>query len=45
MYNIRNDIVSGSHLLFEDNKWIRVADSQNSNKIEYDSDKIIYCLN
>jgi len=35
MYLINGDIVSGSHLIFENDKWIRVADSPNAEEIMY----------
>ena len=44
MYNYNNIIVSSTHLVKENNKWIRIADSDLSRKIDkYHSPKI-YCL-
>jgi hypothetical protein len=43
MYNYNNIIVSGSHLVNENNKWIRVEDSKISYRINYKK-KYIYCL-
>ena len=43
MYNYNNIIVSGSHLVYENNKWIRIEDSNISYKINYKK-KYIYCL-
>jgi len=43
MYNYKDIIVSGSHLINEDNKWLRVEDSKLSYKINYKK-KYIYCL-
>ncbi len=43
MYNYNNIIVSGSHLVKENNKWIRVEDSNQGYKINYKK-KYIYCL-
>lgn len=44
MYYYNNVIVSGSHLVKENNKWIRVIDSKNSIYIESYNKKYIYCL-
>lgn len=43
MYNYDNIIVSGSHCVFENNKWIRVSDSKIAEKIEFEK-PFIYCL-
>ena len=43
MYNYNNIIVSGSHLVKENNNWIRVSDSKISTKLDTYNDKI-YCL-
>ena len=43
MFNYKGIIVSGSHLVYENNSWIRVEDSEHSFKIVY-SDNFIYCL-
>ena len=43
MYNYNGIIISGSHLVKENNKWIRIADSKISFPIKY-LDKYIYCL-
>lgn len=44
LYNYKNIIVSGSHLVYENNKWIRVKDSEYA--IPFKSNvKYIYCLN
>ena len=43
MYNYNNIIVSGSHLVFENNVWLRVSDSISANKTIY-TGKYIYCL-
>ena len=42
MYNYKNIIVSGEHLVYEE-KWIRVKESKYSKKINYNKD-YIYCL-
>lgn len=42
MYNYKNIIVSGEHLVYE-NKWIKVKESKYSEKIDYNKD-YIYCL-
>lgn len=44
MYNYFDIIVSGSHLVQENNKWIRIEESEFSKKIDY-KNKFIYCLN
>ena len=43
MYNYKDIIVSGSHLINEDGKWLRIEDSRLSYKINYKK-KYIYCL-
>ena len=43
MYNYNGTIVSGSHLINENGKWLRVEDSHMSYKIKYNK-KYIYCL-
>ena len=44
LFNYKNIIVSGSHLVYENNNWIRVKDSEYS--IPFKSNvKYIYCLN
>ena len=43
MYNYNDILVSGSHCVFENNKWIRVADSLIAKEIKYDK-PFIYCL-
>tara|TARA_Y100000385_G_scaffold279066_2_gene328243 strand:- start:10748 stop:12172 length:1425 start_codon:yes stop_codon:yes gene_type:complete len=45
MYNINNILVSGSHLVNLDNKWLRVEECKNAMKIDSKNDKYIYCLN
>lgn len=45
MFKINNTIVSGSHLIFFNKKWIRVEDCKLAKPIEYNKNKIIYCLN
>lgn len=44
MYNYKNTLVSGSHLIFESNQWKRVEDSLQAQKVEYDESKILHCL-
>ena len=44
MYSLNNVIVSGSHSLKEENRWIKVEDHAESVKIDY-NEKYIYCLN
>lgn len=44
MYKYRDIIVSGSHLVYEKGKYIRVADSILSKKIKNYKENIIYCL-
>lgn len=44
MYKYKNDIVSGSHLVLENNKWLRVENSVLSEKINKYNNKYIYCL-
>jgi hypothetical protein len=43
MYNYNNIIVSGSHLVKENDNWVRVEDSIKCYKINY-TQKYIYCL-
>lgn len=45
MYNLNNIIVSGSHLVLINNKWIRVKDCEYSKKISNFYEPYIYCLN
>lgn len=45
MYNLNNIIVSGSHLVLINNKWIRVKDCEHSKKISNFQEPYIYCLN
>lgn len=44
MYNYKNIIVSGEHIILEDKKWIKIKDSNKSRKIEEYNKKNIYCL-
>ena len=44
MYIYKNIIVSGDHLVLENNKWIRVCNSKNSVFIPKYDEKYIYCL-
>jgi hypothetical protein len=44
MYNYNNIIVSGSHLIKENNEWIRIADSDLSKRIDNYCGAKIYCL-
>lgn len=43
MYNYNGTIVAGSHLINENNRWIRVEDSLIGKKINYNK-KYLYCL-
>jgi len=45
MYNLNNIIVSGSHLVLINNKWIRVKHCEYSKKIPNFYEPYIYCLN
>ena len=45
MYNLNNIIVSGSHLVLINDKWIRVRDIEYSKKVFNFSETYIYCLN
>ena len=45
MYNFNNIIVSGSHLVNLDDKWLRVEECKDSFKVKSQNDKYIYCLN
>ena len=44
MYKLNNIIVSGSHLVKYNNKWIRIDKHPNVEQINYDK-KFVYCLN
>ena len=44
IYKYNNTIVSGSHLVQESNKWKRVENALNSNRILYSPDNLLYCL-
>ena len=44
MYNYKNVIVSGSHLVNENNTWLRICDSNISRKIDNYNGSKIYCL-
>ena len=44
MYNYNDVIVSGTHLVNENNEWIRIEDSNLSNKIDSYQNSKIYCL-
>lgn len=44
VYNHNNTIVSGWHYVYENNKWIKVCNSNNSKKINLDTD-VLYTLN
>lgn len=43
MYNYCDIIVTGSHLVMENNKWVRIRDTKLAFPINY-TDKYIYCL-
>ena len=43
-YNYNNIVISGSHKVFENNKWILIKDSIFSKKINNYNEKYIYCL-
>lgn len=43
IYNYKDIIVSGNHLVYENNKFIRVKDSKKKKNIFYDSNKLL-CL-
>lgn len=45
MYNLDDIIVSDSHMIKEDNKWLRVSDHIRSKKIVDYNEKYLYCLN
>ena len=45
MYNLYNVIVSDSHLVFYNNKWIRVSEHPEARKIAFYDKSILYCLN
>ena len=44
MYNYNNTIVTGSHIVYENNQPIRVSDSKLAKKVDYKED-YIYCIN
>ncbi len=44
MYNYKGDIVSESHLVKENDNWIRIENSKLSSKINNYNKKYIYCL-
>lgn len=44
MYNYEDIIVSGSHLVKENNKFVRINSSKKSQKIDKFTNKYIYCL-
>jgi len=44
MYSYNGVIVSGNHLVYENNKWKRIENSNLANKISYDSNKNLICL-
>lgn len=44
MYNYNGTIVSGSHLVYENSKYIRVENSKMAEKIKYNKNNLIYCL-
>ncbi len=44
MYNYNNIIVSGDHLVMENNKWLRVKDTKVGKKIDNYKNSTIYCL-
>jgi len=44
MYIYKNIIVSGDHLVLENNKWIRVCNSKNAIFIPQYNERYIYCL-
>ena len=44
MYNYCDVIVSGSHLVKENNKWLRVSESTKGIKLKGYNQKFIYCL-
>ena len=44
MFNYNGTIVSGSHLVMEENKYKRVEDSKEAESINYSSEKILQCL-
>lgn len=44
MFNYNNTQVSGSHLIFESDKWIRVDHSMKAKRITYNKENILYCL-
>lgn len=44
MYNYNDIIVSGDHLVMENNKWLRVKDSDISKEIDNYNNSVIYCL-
>jgi hypothetical protein len=44
IYNLNNNLVSGTHLLKFENKWIRVKDHPWATKVSYNKE-YLYCLN
>ena len=44
MYLINGDMVSGSHMILENDKWIRVQDSLGAEVVAYSKKKYIYSL-
>jgi hypothetical protein len=44
MFNYNDTLVSGSHLIYESDKWKRVENSSNAKKIVYNENDILYCL-
>lgn len=45
MYKLNDILVSDSHILFFENKWIKVAQHPNAIKQPYYNEKHLYCLN
>ena len=44
MFKYKGIIVSGSHLVFENNMWLRIENSTKSQKIDNSISKLLYCL-
>jgi hypothetical protein len=44
MYKYNGVIVSGSHLVYENSKWIRVENSKLAISIKYNNNNVLYCL-
>jgi hypothetical protein len=44
MFNYNNTLVSGSHLIFESDKWKRVENAMKAKRITYNKTNILYCL-